>query len=131
MSMLLKLEEVADRFREVEGLLSDPKTLADQGRFRALSKEHSDLSEVVGVYHRLCKVREDATGSQELLKDPDQEVREMARAELLELEEEQTELEQQIRLLLLPKDPNDNKNVILEIRAGTGGDEAALSYNFV
>ena len=126
MSMLHKLEEVADRFREVEGLLSDPKTLADQGRFRSLSKEHSDLSEIVGVYHRLCKVREDAAGSQELLKDPDQEVREMARLELQELEGEQTELEQQIKLLLLPKDPNDNKNVILEIRAGTGGDEAAL-----
>ena len=83
--MLLKLEEIADRFREVEGLLSDPKTLADQGRFRALSKEHSDLSGIVRAYHQLCKVREDAAGSQELLKDPDQEVREMARAELLVL----------------------------------------------
>jgi peptide chain release factor 1 len=124
--MLHKLEEVADRFREVEGQLSDPRVLADQGRFRALSKEHSDLSAVVAAYHRLCKVRENAAGSQELLKDPDPEVREMARAELAELEVEQSELEQQIKLLLLPKDPNDTKNVILEIRAGTGGNEAAL-----
>jgi len=126
MAMLLKLEEVADRFREVEGQLSDPKVLGDQGRFRALSKEHSDLSSVVAVYQRLCKVRENAAGSQELLKDPDPEVRDMARAELAELEAEQGELEQQIKLLLLPKDPNDTKNVILEIRAGTGGNEAAL-----
>jgi len=126
MSMLHKLEEVADRFREVEGLLSDPKILADQGRFRTLSKEHSDLSGLVEVYERLCKVRENTAGSQELLKDPDQEVRDMARAELLELETEQAGLEQQIKLLLLPRDPNDNKNVILEIRAGTGGNEAAL-----
>jgi peptide chain release factor 1 len=74
----------------------------------------------------LRKVRENAAGSQELLKDSDQEVRDMARAELLELEAEQNTLEQQIKLLLLPKDPNDTKNVILEIRAGTGGSEAAL-----
>ncbi len=126
MSMLHKLEEVADRFREVEGLLSDPRTLADQAKFRALSKEHSDLSGIVEVYEQLRKVREDAAGSRDLLKDPDQEVREMARAELLELEAEEADLEQQLKFLLLPKDPNDGKNVILEIRAGTGGNEAAL-----
>ncbi|TLM67396.1 MAG: peptide chain release factor 1 [Deltaproteobacteria bacterium] len=124
--MLHKLEEVADRFREVEGLLSDPRTLADQAKFRALSKEHSDLSGIVEVYEQLRKVREDAAGSRDLLKDPDQEVREMARAELLELEAEEADLEQQLKFLLLPKDPNDGKNVILEIRAGTGGNEAAL-----
>jgi peptide chain release factor 1 len=126
MMMLHKLEEVVDRFREVEGLLSDPRVLADQGRFRALSKEHADLREVAAVYERFCKVRDNALGSQELLRDPDQEVRDMARAELDELAHEQEELEQKLKLLLLPKDPNDNKNVILEIRAGTGGNEAAL-----
>jgi peptide chain release factor 1 len=124
--MLYKLEEVADRFREVEGLLSDPKILGDQGRFRSLSKEHADLSGLMEVYRQLCKVREDAAGSQELLRDPDPEVREMARFELDELTAEQAELERQIKVLLLPKDPNDTKNVILEIRAGTGGNEAAL-----
>ena len=124
--MLDKLEEVADRFREVEGQLSDPRVLADQGRFRALSKEHADLSGVVAAYHRLCKVRAQAAGSQELLKDPDPEVRDMARAELDDLAAEATALEQELKLLLLPRDPNDNKNVILEIRAGTGGNEAAL-----
>jgi peptide chain release factor 1 len=126
MAMLDKLEEVADRFREVEGQLSDPRVLADQGRFRALSKEHADLSGVVAAYHRLCKVRAQAAGSQELLKDPDPEVRDMARAELDDLAAEATALEQELKLLLLPRDPNDNKNVILEIRAGTGGNEAAL-----
>jgi len=126
MSMMLKLEEVADRFREVEGLLSDPRVLADQGRFRALSKEHAELSGVVTVYHRLCKVREQAGGSQELLRDPDPEVRDMARAELDDLAAAAADLERQLKMLLLPRDPNDNKNVILEIRAGTGGNEAAL-----
>jgi peptide chain release factor 1 len=124
--MLHKLEDIADRFREVEGQLSDPRVLADQGRFRSLSKEHADLSGLMEVYGRLCRIREDVSGSQELLKDPDQEVREMARADLEELTAAQTELEQQLKLLLLPRDPNDTKNVILEIRAGTGGDEAAL-----
>jgi peptide chain release factor 1 len=126
MSMLHKLEDIADRFREVEGQLSDPRVLADQGRFRALSKEHADLSGLMEVYRRLCKVREHAVGSQALLKDPDSEVRDLARVELEELTAEQTELEQQVKCLLLPKDPNDTKNIILEIRAGTGGNEAAL-----
>ncbi len=126
MSMLHKLEDIADRFREVEGQLSDSRVLADQARFRSLSKEHADLSGLMGIYQRLCKVREDLVGSQELLKDPDQEVRDLARAELDELTAEQAGLEQQVKFLLLPKDPNDTKNVILEIRAGTGGNEAAL-----
>lgn len=126
MPMLHKLEEVADRFREVEGLLADPKTLADQGRFRALSREHAELNELVRVYERLCKAREDAEGSRELLKDADQDVREMARVELEELEAEQADLEQQLKRMLLPRDPNDDRNVILEVRAGTGGNEAAL-----
>ena len=126
MTLFHNLEDVAERYREVEGLLSDPRVLTDQGRFRTLTKEHAELSEVVAAYRRLCKIREDAAGSQELLKDPDQDVREMARAELEQLENEQTALEQHLKLLLLPRDPNDNKSVILEIRAGTGGNEAAL-----
>ncbi len=80
----------------------------------------------MAAYTQLCRVRENTAGSQELLKDADQDVREMARAELDELALERDELERKIRFLLLPKDPNDNKNIILEIRAGTGGDEAAL-----
>jgi peptide chain release factor 1 len=124
--MLNKLEEVADRFREVEGLLSDPSVIQDQSRFRALSKEHSDLSELVGVYHHYRRLEEEIAGSRELLRDSDSDVREMAKLELAELEAEHAELADRLQLLLLPKDPNDDKNIILEIRAGTGGDEAAL-----
>ena len=124
--MLNKLEEVADRFREVEGLLSDPTVLNDQNRYRALTIEHSELIDVVKDYERCCRIREEIAGSQELLRDPDAEVREMANAEVSELETELTELEEQLKLMLLPKDPNDQRNVVLEVRAGTGGDEAAL-----
>jgi peptide chain release factor 1 len=124
--MLNKLEEVADRFREVEGLLSDHTVMNDQKRYRSLTKEHSELIDVVKGYERCCRIREEIAGSQELLKDPDAEVREMANAEVSELETELTELEEQLKLMLLPKDPNDQRNIVLEVRAGTGGDEAAL-----
>ena len=124
--MLNKLEEVADRFREVEGLLSDPTVVKDQTRYRALTKEHALLVDVVNSYERYCRICEEIAGSQELLKDPDVDVREMAHAEVAELEAEQTELEAQLKVMLLPKDPNDLRNIILEVRAGTGGDEAAL-----
>ncbi|MEJ2198272.1 MAG: peptide chain release factor 1 [Desulfuromonadales bacterium] len=124
--MLNKLEEVADRFREVEGLLSEPTVVNDQNRYRALTKEHAELVDVVGKYERYCQVRQEIADSQELLKDPDPDVREMANAEVADLESEKNALEAQLKLMLLPKDPNDTRNVILEVRAGTGGDEAAL-----
>ena len=124
--MLNKLEEVVDRFREVEGLLSDPTVVNDQNRYRALTKEHAELVDVVRSYHRYCQIRQELTGSQELLKDPDPDVREMAGAEVADLQTEKKQLEAQLKLMLLPKDPNDSRNVILEVRAGTGGDEAAL-----
>jgi peptide chain release factor 1 len=124
--MLNKLEEVADRFREVEGLLSDPDVVKDQTRYRTLTKEHADLADVVTGYNRYCQIKEEIAGSQELLKDPDPDVRDMASAEVAELESEQLELENRLKVMLLPKDPNDLRNVILEVRAGTGGDEAAL-----
>jgi len=124
--MLNKLEEVADRFREVEGLLADPAVVKDQSRYRALTKEHAELVDVVNGYEKYCRVKAEIAGSQELLKDPDPEVREMAQAEVAELEAERTALEAQLKVMLLPKDPNDQRNVIIEVRAGTGGDEAAL-----
>ncbi len=124
--MFDNLEDVVDRFREVEGLLSDPSVISDQKRYRGLTKEHSDLSEVVTVYGSYKQVCSDIEGNRELLQDSDPEMKELAKAELPELEELQAELEEQLKLLMLPKDPNDEKNIILEIRAGTGGDEAAL-----
>lgn len=124
--MITKLEDIADRFREVEGQLADPQVIQDQTRYRALTKEHAELSEIVGVYTRFSALSEEISGSQELLKDPDPDVREMAKCELEELEQEKQALEGQLKQLLIPKDPNDDKNIILEVRAGTGGDEAAL-----
>ncbi|MGD9019432.1 MAG: peptide chain release factor 1 [Desulfuromonadales bacterium] len=124
--MLNKLEEVVDRFREVEGLLSDPTVVNDQNRYRALTKEHAELVDVVSSYDRYCQIRQELSGSQELLKDPDPDVREMAGAEVADLQAEKNQLEARLKLMLLPKDPNDSRNVILEVRAGTGGDEAAL-----
>ncbi len=124
--MFRKLEEVVDRFREVEGLLADPRVVANQEKFRALTREHAELSEVVETYHDYCKVVEDVEGNRELLRDADPELRELAKAELPELETRQAQLEQSLTLLLLPKDPNDAKDIILEIRAGTGGEEASL-----
>lgn len=124
--MFDKLEGVIDRFMEVEGLLSDPAVLSDQNRFRDLTREHSELSEPVEVYRRYKAVKQEIEDNREFLRDDDPDMREMAREELPILEQESEELTQRLTLLMLPKDPNDGKNIILEIRAGTGGDEAAL-----
>jgi peptide chain release factor 1 len=124
--MFKKLEEVVDRFREVEGLLYDPATIADQGRIRALNREHADLAEIVETFARYKAVGEEIAGHRELLRESDPEMRELAKQELPELENRHRELIEELRVLLLPKDPNDARNVILEIRAGTGGEEAAL-----
>lgn len=122
--MLDKIEELERRFQELESLLADPSVIANQGEFRRLSREHSELSGLVDAYRRYKKVLEDLDGNRELLDDP--EMKEMAEEELSSLEAERERLEEEINLLLLPKDPNDDRNVILEIRAGTGGDESAL-----
>jgi peptide chain release factor 1 len=119
-----KLEEVVDRFREVEGLLSDPAIIADQNQYRSLTKEHAALSELVEVYTEYRRVETEIAGNRELLQDPD--LGALAKEELPGLESQQAELVEKIKVLLRPKDPNDEKNIILEIRAGTGGDEAAL-----
>jgi len=122
--MMDKIEELERRYQELEALLSDPVVISNQPEFRKLSREHSDLSELVAAYRRYRKVLVDIADNQELLADPD--MKEMAEDELKALEAEKDQLDADIRLLLLPKDPNDDKSVILEIRAGTGGDESAL-----
>ena len=124
--MFDKLEEVVDRFREVEGLLSDPSVVSNQEKFRALTKEHSDLVEIVEKYGEYRKLGEEIEGNRELLRDSDPDMREMAKAELPGLEERREALAQELKVLMLPRDPNDDKNIILEIRAGTGGEEASL-----
>ncbi len=122
--MMDKIEELERRYQELEALLSDPAVISNQPEFRKFSREHSDLSELVASYRRYRKVLNDISDNQELLADPD--MKEMAEDDLKSLEAEKDQLDADIRLLLLPKDPNDNKSVILEIRAGTGGDESAL-----
>ena len=122
--MLDKIEELERRFQELEALLSDPSVISNQSEFRKYSREHADLSPLVDAYRRIRKVLVEIEENRELLSDSD--MKEMATEELKSLEEEQEQLNQEIRLLLLPKDPNDSKNVILEIRAGTGGDESAI-----
>ena len=121
-----KLEEVVDRFREVEGLLSDPSVVKNQEKFRGLTKEHADLSVIVEAYNTYRQVEAELAGNKELLQDADAEMREMAKEEIPGLEQQHLEITERLKLLLLPTDPNDEKNIILEVRAGTGGDEAAL-----
>ena len=124
--MFDKIAELERRFEELESLLSDPEVLGNQPEFRRLSKEHAGLADLVAAFREYKKILTDMEDNRELLKEPDQEMREMAQAELLGLEERRATLESEIKLLLLPKDPNDDKSVVLEIRAGTGGDESAL-----
>ncbi len=125
--MLDKLEAIHNRFKEVSQLITDPEVIADMKRYIQLNKEYKDLEEIVDVYHEYRNVVENIHSSKEiLLKEKDEEFREMAKMELDDLQEKQTALEEQIKLLLVPSDPQDGKNAIVEIRAGTGGDEAAI-----
>ena len=124
--MFAKLESIETRFVELEKELSSPEVLGDQERYRKLTKTHSDLGGVVSVYRRYKKLREDLEENKILLEDSDPEMREMAAAEIKALQEEIPNLEAELKILLLPKDPLDDKNILLEIRAGTGGEEAAL-----
>ncbi len=122
--MFDKIEELERRYQELEAMLSDPAVINNQADFRKFSREHSELSQLVAAYRRWRKVTADITDNREMLSDP--EMKEMAEEELKGLNAEKEQLEADIQLLLLPKDLNDDKGVILEIRAGTGGDESAL-----
>ncbi len=121
-----QLAGVENRFQEIEKKLSDPQIVKDQAAYQRYAREHAELSGVVSAYRALLKTRDAISESQELLEDGDPEIKALAVEELDKLTAERERLEQKLRLLLLPKDPNDSKNVILEIRAGTGGEEAAL-----
>ncbi len=122
-----KLEDALMRFDEVLALLSDPEVAADSQRFQALLKEQGELAPVVEAYKEYKQCRQNIEDSRTMLKEEsDEELRELAKEELASSTERAEELEQELKVLLLPKDPNDDKNVIVEIRAGAGGDEAAL-----
>ena len=125
--MFDKLEDLLIRFEEVLSELSEPGVSDDQNRFRKLMKEQSDLAPIVEAYKEYKKCKQNIEDSLELLQEEsDEEMRELAKEEMNESKARLEELEEQLKILLLPKDPNDDKNVIVEIRAGAGGDEAAL-----
>jgi peptide chain release factor 1 len=126
MSMFDKLEAVEKRYEELERLLADPDVIARRQEFQKLSKEHADLDDLVAAYRGHRKVVADLDANKPLLEEKDAELRAMAREEAARLGTERTVLEERLKLLLLPKDPNDDKNIVLEIRGGTGGEEAAL-----
>lgn len=125
--MFDKLEKVKERYNEIAELLNKPETANDQKEFRRLSKEYSDLTDIVNAYDEYIKVKHQLEENKKLLYETnDAEMKELAASEQEELQARFVRLESDIKELLVPKDPNDSKNAMLEIRAGTGGDEAAL-----
>ncbi|HJQ25422.1 MAG TPA: peptide chain release factor 1 [Blastocatellia bacterium] len=125
--MLDKLDVIEKKYEELSAQLGDPETLADQPKYARIAKQHRDLEEVVAKYREFRALDQGIRDTRELLEmEEDAEMLQLARTELAELEARRDKVEGELKVLLLPKDPNDEKNVILEIRAGTGGDEATL-----
>jgi peptide chain release factor 1 len=121
-----KLRDIEIRYRELEGLLSDQQIVSKQGLYQKYAKEHSDLTELVETIRQYEKIRARIDEYQGFLKEDDEELRSIVKEEMPQLQQELLDLEEKLKVLLLPKNPNDDKNVFLEIRAGTGGDEAGL-----
>ena len=124
--MFDRLEVIEKRYEELEGLLGDPAIIASREHYQSILKEHSQLAPVVETYRLYRKIRKEIEENRELLKEEDRELRNLAKTEIALLEERLRRLEEKLRIMLLPRDPEDDKNVILEIRAGAGGEEAAL-----
>jgi peptide chain release factor 1 len=124
--MFQKLKEVEHRYQQLENLLAEPKILSNPKEMQKLAREHAELAKLVETYRAYQNVEREIQASQDLLSESDEEIRDLAKAELHSLRERQTALEEEMKLLLLPKDPHGEKNIFLEIRAGTGGEEAAL-----
>ncbi len=125
-SIQARLEQLTERYEEVSALLSESSVISDQNRFRELSREYSEIEPVVQCYRAWRQSQEDIESARELARDSDPEMRELAADELQAAEQKSEGLDAELQRLMLPKDPNDTKNVFLEIRAGTGGDEAAI-----
>jgi peptide chain release factor 1 len=128
-TVLDRIQRLAARYDEITQLMADPDVLADYGRLQELGQERSELDELVQAYHRYQEVQRQIDDNRLLLDDGDPELRSLAEMEVAGLEAEQEQLDQEMKRLLLPKDPNDDKNVIVEVRAGTGGEEAGLFAN--
>jgi len=125
-SLRSKLETLSERLQEINALLSDSEVIGDQKQFRALSIEHAQLGPVVACFQRYRATLDDLASARDMLQDPDPAVQQMAQDELDDANQRKEALELELNKLLLPKDPLDNRNIFLEIRAGTGGDEAAI-----
>jgi peptide chain release factor 1 len=124
--MFGKIKEIEDRFEHLEREVARPEIIRDQKTYQKYLKEHSLLSPIITTYRKYRSTQEEIENSRTLLDDPDPEIRKLAREEIESLKADFSQLDRDLKLLLLPKDPNDEKNIILEIRAGTGGEEAAL-----
>lgn len=125
-SIQQRLENLCERYDEIAALLSEPEVQNNQNKFRALNQEYAQINPLVDCYKRFEQASATLASAKEMANDSDPELREMAKEEILETEALLEALEHELQVLLLPKDPNDNRNIFLEIRAGTGGDEAAI-----
>jgi peptide chain release factor 1 len=124
--ILKRLEEVEKRYIELSELLSRPEVISDQEAYRNYAREHASLTETVEVYRKLMKVEEDLKESKLILEGKDEELKVLAKEEIALLQKQKQELTARLKIMLIPRDPNDEKNVVLEIRAGAGGEESAL-----
>jgi peptide chain release factor 1 len=124
--MFGKIREIEDRFEQLESDLARPEIIRDQKTYQKYLKEHSHLKPIITTFRKYKFVQEEIESNRSLLDDPDHEIKKLAREEIDTLKADLSELESELKVLLLPKDPNDDKNVLLELRAGTGGNEATL-----
>lgn len=125
-SILSKLEHLSERLQEVNALLGESSVINDQQRFRSLSMEYGQLSPIIATYLDYCSAQDDLAAAEDMSRDPDPDMRDMAEEEIKAAKGRLERLARELQLQLLPKDPNDNRNIFLEVRAGTGGDEAAI-----
>jgi peptide chain release factor 1 len=124
--MFGKIREIEDRYKQLEGDLARPEIIRDQKVYQKYAKEHSQLTPIITTFRKYKSVQEEMENNRPLLDDPDPEMKNLVREEMDSLKASLSELEKELKVLLLPEDPNDEKNILLELRAGTGGDEAAL-----
>lgn len=126
MEILEKLEKIKDRFERINHQISDPEFVNDREKMISVSKERSELQPIINTYDKYVEILHNISGNKELMDSGDKELASLAELELDELEEQKNKCEEELKYLLLPRDPNDNRNAIMEIRAGTGGEEAGL-----
>ncbi len=126
MEVLAKIKDIEEKFNELEAKLSQPEVIKNPKLYQKIAKEHGALAPIVNAFRKYRSIKEEIEENKTLLKDKDPDIRKLAAEEIERLNEELKKAERELKILLLPKDPNDEKNIILEIRAGTGGEEAAL-----